>query len=141
MKNTTKTLEKKILSQTDFEQVISESTEELLDLQLDNYLELLLNKYHKEKKEIIAATSIDLIYGYQIFNGTRKKPSRDFLLQIAFAFPLTVQETKHLLYYGHAKSLYPRIKRDAYIMFALQNQYSIYDTNAYLSENQMEPFF
>ena len=62
----------------------------------------------------------------------KKHPSRDILLKLAFGFPLTVNETNHLLYYGNVGSLYPRFKRDAYIMFALHQKYTVIQTNEYL---------
>jgi hypothetical protein len=76
-----------------------------------------------------------MTYGYQIFQG-RRSPSREVLLQLAFGFPLTVVEAKHLLYYGGVETLYPRIRRDAYLMFALNKQMSLADVNQYLYEKQ-----
>jgi hypothetical protein len=57
------------------------------------------------------------------------------LLKIAFGFPLSLEDTKHLLYYGNASTLYPRVKRDAYIMYALHRGFSLLQTNQYLFEH------
>lgn len=51
-----------------------------------------------------------------------------------------VKETKHLLYYGNAASLYPRVKRDAYLMYALHNGFSLYEVNDYLKKNTLNHF-
>lgn len=139
-KKITQMMEKQILAKTDIDQVLSDHQEDLIAMSLSEYLDTLLIKYHANKKAILARTFIDLSYGYQIFNGTKQKPRRDYLLQIAFAFPLDVKETKHLLYYGNAASLYPRVKRDAYLMYALHNGFSLYEVNDYLKKNTLEPF-
>lgn len=140
MKTTTELIESHILSEEDFENFSLQYETDMVEMSLSEYLIQLLEKYHITRKEIIERTYIDLIYGYQIFNGTKQKPSRDYLLQLALAFPLTVTETNHLLYYGASNALYPRVKRDAYIMFALHNHYSIHDVNQFLSDNNLQKF-
>lgn len=140
MRTTTEKLESHIAAELDFDRFISQHYEDLTDKSLSEYLAELLEAHEVSKKGVIERTYIDLIYGYQLFNGTRKKPARDILLQIALAFPLTIEETKHLLYYGGVNVLYPRVRRDAYIMFALHNKYSVQKVNRFLAENALDPF-
>lgn len=63
---------------------------------LADHLDALLDQKETSKAEVIYRARLDTVYGYQIFNGTRK-PSRDKLLQLAFGFPLTYKETLTLL--------------------------------------------
>jgi transcriptional regulator with XRE-family HTH domain len=105
------------------------------DKALHEFLQEMLFKYNLKKKEVIENANVDMTYGYQIFQG-RRSPSREVLLQIAFGFPLTVQETKWLLYYGGVETLYPRIRRDAYLMFALKKKMSLSDVNQYLYDKK-----
>ncbi len=69
-------------------------------------------------ERIIRAAQIDRTYGHQLFNGTRK-PSRDKVIQLAFGFAMTVDECQHLLRVAGKNPLYPKIKRDAAVLFCL----------------------
>ncbi len=102
------------------------------EMTLAEYLEKLLKEHGIKKNEIIKRSNLDQTYGYQIFQGTKKNPSREKLLRLALAFPLSVDETKRLLYYGGAETLYPRVPRDAYLMFAIHNRFSVIETDDYL---------
>jgi len=72
-------------------------------------------------ERIIREAGIDRTYGHQLFNGIRK-PSRDKVIQIAFGFGLDVEETQRLLRAARKSMLYPRLKRDAAIIYCLQKR-------------------
>lgn len=116
-----------------------ENRENLQANSLVEQLELFLKSYLKPKKDIIRDAGIDITYGYQIFDG-RKKPRRDKLLQLAFGFPLTVDETNVLLRAGGMNSLYVRNRRDAICMYCLQQRKSVDDCNDMLFETGEETF-
>ena len=90
------------------------------------------NEYIKElcymtkqvPERVIKNASIERTYGHQLFNGTRK-PSRDKVIQLAFGFGLDVEGTQHLLRIAQKSPLYPRIKRDAAILYCLNNHIDI----------------
>ena len=105
--------------------------EEMEAVSLTEQLELLLKKYQKQKKDVIKVAEMDTTYGYQIFDG-RKKPRRDKLLQLAFGFPLTVEETNKLFRAGGISSLYVRCKRDTICMYCLQQRMTVDECNALL---------
>ena len=117
---------------------IQENKEELREITLAEYLAELLKQYGVKKSNIIKNANVDTTYAYQIFQGKKERPDRDILLQLAFGFGLSVQETGHLLYYGGANDLYPRVKRDAYIMFALHNNFDLHRVNELLEGQGME---
>ena len=79
---------------------------------------------------------MDKGYAYQIFRGERA-PSRDILLKIAIGLSATLEETKMLLQLGGKSELYPRVKRDAAILFCLEKGYSIIDTQIFLSDRNL----
>lgn len=108
-----------------------ENETELESISLPEQLEQLLDKYQKPKKDVIKDAGLDTTYGYQIFDG-RKKPRRDKLLQLAFGFPLTVEETNKLFRAGGVSSLYVRCKRDAICMYCLQQGMMVDECNALL---------
>ena len=63
-------------------------------------------------------------------NGTRR-PSRDKAIQLAFGFGLDVEETQGLLRAADKSVLYPRIKRDAAIIFAISRKMSLTETQIF----------
>lgn len=104
---------------------------EMEAVSLTEQLAQMLKKYQKQKKDVIKAAGMDTTYGYQIFDG-RKKPRRDKLLQIAFGFPLTVEETNILFRAAGVSDLYVRCKRDAICMYCLQQKMMVDECNVLL---------
>ncbi len=58
---------------------------------------------------------------YQIGSGARV-PSRDIVLRIALLLSLSVEETQHLLIAARRGALYPRLRRDAVLIYALERK-------------------
>ena len=100
--------------------------------------EAMLVKNLKDKKmkksDVIRDSNLDSTYGYQIFDGKRK-PSRDKLLQLAFGFGLTVDETQNLLKIAREAVLYPRVERDIFILATLHNKSNLSDCDEMLEEH------
>lgn len=70
---------------------------------------------------VVRNAQIDRVYGQQLFSGVRK-PSRDKAIQLAFGFGLSLEETQRLLQMADKSRLYPKIKRDAAIIYGLEHQ-------------------
>lgn len=119
------------------EQFEEKNREELQAKTVAEYLNELLIKYDGKKTEITKRASLDEGYMYQIFSG-RRNAKRDKLLQLAFGFPLTLEETQKLLRLGGYGELYVRRKRDTYLMFALEKGYDVQQTNMLLYEKGVE---
>ena len=79
----------------------------------------------------IRAAQIERCYGYQIFRGIRS-PSRDKLLQLALGMRLDVKKTQHLLTVGGKAVLYPKLKRDAVLLYCISHSLSVPDTQEIL---------
>ena len=71
--------------------------------------------------EWIAAADISKSYAYQI-------PGRDILLRTALALRLSLKETQRLLAVGGCGALYPKIRRDAAVIFALNQHMTLLET-------------
>lgn len=108
-----------------------ENQMELESYSLTELLEDLLVKYGKQKKDVIRDSGLDTTYGYQIFDG-RKNPRRDKLLQLAFGFPLTVDEANRVFRAAGVSDLYVRCKRDTICMYCLQQKMTVDECNALL---------
>lgn len=78
-------------------------------------------------EQVIRRAAIDRTYGHQLFNGTRR-PSRDKVLQLAFGLGLTVEGAQELLKIARKSALYPRIRRDAAILYCLNRGIDILET-------------
>lgn len=98
-----------------------------------DYLETLLLQKEISKSNLINNANLHRTYAYQIFNGT-KIPSRNKVIQIALAMHLNSHETNNLLSLTNNGSLYPKVKFDAIILLALNNQYSVMETNLILEQ-------
>ncbi len=119
------------------EEFVKENQAELQVKSVAEYLNDKLIEYNLEKSDVVRRGSFVGNYPYKIFNGM-KSASRDKLIQVAFGFPLTLEETQQLLRLGGHSQLYVRDSRDAYLMFALEKGYDIQKVNQLLYENQKE---
>lgn len=128
MEKSTEELVNELQTATDIIKFAEENKDELDAVTLSEQLENFLMEYKKSKSDIIRDAGIDTTYGYQIFDG-KKKPRRDKLLQLAFGFPLTVEQTNMLLRAGGMSDLYVRSKRDAICMYCLQQRMMVNECN------------
>ena len=120
MVDTTNALLKRIVSSKDFREVLKENKDAFEELSVSDYLRGLCKERGMVPEQVIKKAQIDRTYGHQIFNGTRI-PSRDKLIQIAFGFGLSMDETQKLLKSAGKSALYPKFKRDAAIVFGLSH--------------------
>ncbi|MCD7809061.1 MAG: hypothetical protein LUH02_06945 [Erysipelotrichaceae bacterium] len=107
--------------------------EKIPDLSLVDYLEMLLETHHTTKAKVILKSTLDRTYGYQIFDGT-KHTSQNKIIMLALAFSLDLHDTNILLTLSKNQNLYPKLKRDALIIFAINHHYDVVKTNELLDE-------
>ena len=124
MAETTNSLLKKIINGKDFPKILETNKDDFEELPISEYLRRLCEERDVVPEQVIKKAQIDRTYGHQIFNGTRV-PSRDKLIQIAFGFGLTLEETQNLLKSAGKSVLYPKFKRDAAIIFGISHQMDI----------------
>lgn len=115
---------------------INQIMKEFPDMTFVAYLESMMEKKKMTKSELVHRSNLSRTYVYQIINGTRV-PGKDKVIQLAFALHLNLNETNHLLMLSNNGSLYPKIKRDAIIIYAINHHLSILDTNELLSDYNM----
>ncbi|MEA4814044.1 MAG: hypothetical protein VB112_03925 [Oscillospiraceae bacterium] len=87
-------------------------------------------------ERVIKRANIERSFGHQLFKGT-KKPSRDTVLQLAFGFESDVDMTQELLKHAGMSALYPRVKRDAAIIYCLHNRFTIVEAQNVLHEMKL----
>lgn len=88
------------------------------------YLADILRSNGMSNREYIDQMNLERSYGYQLLNGNRK-PSREILIQTAILFHFDLGETQRLLKIGKREILYPRVKKDAIAIYAIEKQLSL----------------
>lgn len=117
--NTT-TLYENLLKADSLEQFIQSNTDELQIPQFHFFITALCKKRGEVPERVINRGGIESSFGHQLFSG-RRKPSRDTVIQLAFGFEADVELAQTLLKYAQRSQLYPRVKRDAAIIYCLHN--------------------
>lgn len=95
---------------------------------LPEFLERMLEKKRLKRSRVVRMADLNETFGYQIFTGARN-PSRDKVLQIAFAMALSLRETNRALMAAGASSLDPKCRRDAIIIFCIDQGCSLQKVN------------
>ena len=98
-----------------------------------DYISLLCTGQNEIPEHIIHRSGLERSYGHQLFSGKRK-PSRDTVIQLAFALGADVAEAQEMLKIARKSPLYPRIKRDTVIIYCLHNHISLVETGIILTD-------
>ena len=101
---------------------------ELPDISLSDYLQQLLEEKHLKRVRVVRMADLNETFGYQFFTGQRH-PSRNKVLQIAFAMALSVRETNRALTAAGVARLDPKCRRDAIILFCIDRARSLQKVN------------
>lgn len=122
--------------------LISKSMEELLKnikfntFSIGLYLNNLKTYKEKTRKDIIIGSNHKDKYIEAVFasdkSKSKRKPSRDCIIGISFAFELNLVETNYLLKAAGHNELYLRNKRDLIIAKSILEEFNIGKLNSYL---------
>ena len=105
-----------------------------------HFLYELMDKHQLTAKDIINRSGIERSYFYHILSG-QKKPGRNIILRICLCMSATLAETNQLLRLGHQGSLYPKVRRDAALIFAIEKKFTMQQTNEFLIQEQELPLY
>ncbi len=95
---------------------------------LSEYLQRLLEEKHLERAQVVRMANLNETFGYQIFKGERN-PSRNKVLQIAFAMALSLRETNRALSAAGVNALNCKNRRDAIIISCIDRGCSLQKVN------------
>lgn len=96
------------------------------------FLQEILENAKISAAQWIVGADISKSYGYQVLRGERI-PGRDILLRTALLLQLSLKETQRLLAVGDCGALYPKVRRDAAVIFALNQKMTLLETEELLS--------
>ena len=105
---------------------------------IKDFWETAIEKSGYSKSNIINKSDFSYCYFYDVING-RKIPGRDKIIRLILTMHLSVDECQEALRISGRSALYPRIKRDAIILFAISNGYSVYQLAELLQNAGEEP--
>lgn len=137
MKKSTEELLTILKNTSNLDTYLSQESESVTHASLPDYLKDLCTRKNISRAQCIEHSGLNRTYGYQIFSGD-KHPERNKLLALCFGFPLSFEETQSLLKATGYPILYAKDRRDSAIIFALQRNYTVIDTNELLFEMGME---
>ncbi len=129
----TSKLLQKLFKTSSISRFIKHYDQQMTPTHFSAHLSSLCKSRNTVSERVIIKSGIERTYGHQIFNG-RRKPSRDKVIQLAIGFSLNYDEAQELLKIARKSPLYPKVKRDAVIIYALKHKTSIDDVQATLFE-------
>ena len=99
-----------------------------------------LNEMLEKKGLSKAALAMSEIYLHQIFAG-RRNPSRSRMLCLCFGLSASLEETQELLRLCGLAELYPKVRRDAIIIYGLLHGMDLFAVNDRLFSEDEETLF
>lgn len=133
MKKSTGELLELLKKSKSIEGYIEANTENFQEISLGEYLNNILIQKQLSKSEAIKKSNLNNIYAYKIFSGERN-PERNKLLCLCFGLNMNFDETQRTLKIAGCGALYPRIRRDSIIIFAINEQADLITCNEMLYE-------
>lgn len=128
------TLLRRLFKATNLEKFIKEDLKSVEVPRFHDYITSLCAQKGEVAEHIINRAGIERSFGHQLFNGTRK-PSRDKAIQLAIGFGMDTEETQKLLRIARKNALYPKIDRDAAIIYCLEHHMTFMETQDTLHEH------
>ena len=122
---------KMLFKEQNLEHFLQHNESAYLTTSFADYLNAWCRKHLEVPEQVIRRANLEKSYGHQLFSGKRN-PSRDTVLQMAFAMQADLPQAQEMLRIAHRSQLYPRIKRDTVIIYCLHNRISLVDTQIIL---------
>ena len=91
---------------------------ETIDRTLPDYLFELLEDRGMKRAEVVRGSGVNVTVVYDIFAG-KSVPGRDRAIMLAFGLKCDLRETQRLLRLAGASELWPKVRRDAIIIWCI----------------------
>lgn len=104
------------------------------------YMDALLAEKQMKRQDVILRADLPQKYGYKLLTGETHTTDRDKLLRICFAMQLTLKQTQRVLQLYGMNELYPKNKRDVFLIVALgQKQFDMDQLDMQLKAEGLQP--
>lgn len=122
---------------SDIDKYLNDNPASFINVDIEKFWKNAIKKSNKAKSDIINKADLSYCYFYDIING-RKIPSKDKIIRIALAMKLDIDDCQEALRISGKSALYPRIRRDSVLIYAINKEYSVYEANDLLAEHGEE---
>lgn len=133
-------LRQELMESPDLEQYLAENDAFFSSKDAAAMLNQLFKKCGLSKAALAKRSGMSDIYLHQIFSG-RRNPSRSRLLCLCIGLGASLKETQELLKLCGLAQLYPKLRRDAIIIYGLTHRLSLFSINDSLFSSDEETLF
>ena len=133
-------LRQELMESPDLEQYLAENDAFFSSKDAAAMLNQLFKKCGLSKAALAKRSGMSDIYLRQIFSG-RRNPSRSRLLCLCIGLGASLEETQELLKLCGLAQLYPKLRRDAIIIYGLTHRLSLFSINDSLFSSDEETLF
>lgn len=133
-------LRQELMESPDLEQYLAENDAFFSSKDAAAMLNQLFKKCGLSKAALAKRSGMSDIYLHQIFSG-RRNPSRSRLLCLCIGLGASQEETQELLKLCGLAQLYPKLRRDAIIIYGLTHRLSLFSINDSLFSSDEETLF
>ena len=92
----------------------------LVEKSFVDYANELLEEKGLRKSDVVCGSGLDQTYCYQLLAGSRGKPSRDYVIKLAFGLRCDLTQAQRLLRRAGHSELWSKNARDAVIIHCLE---------------------
>lgn len=105
-----------------------------LDTDISLFWKKIVAQSNMKKSDIINKADIGYTFFYDILKG-KKHPSRDMLIKILLVMNVDIEIFQEALRIYEWAALYPKIKRDSILIYAISHNISLQKTSELLEDN------
>ncbi|MGN1317323.1 MAG: hypothetical protein ACI4VW_09740 [Acutalibacteraceae bacterium] len=117
-----------------YDAYLNENQDTFLDNDISHFWKKIIASCGMKKTDIINKADIGYSFFYDILKGN-KHPSRDTLIKLLIVLSCDLDVFQEALRLYEWAALYPKIKRDSIIIYAINHNYSLYQTEELLQNN------
>ncbi len=136
-KNTDELLKELTDKGCDIQEYIDSNPNSFIEINLNKFWHGLIEKSGMKNADIINKSDFSYVYFYDVASG-KKIPSRDKILRLILAMHLTLDDCQTAMHYCGKAKLYPRIKRDSLLIYAIEQKLTVGLTQELLKEKGEE---
>lgn len=139
-RKTDELLEELKFKNTDIQEYIENNPDSFIEINLKEFWNDIINNSEMSKSDIINKSDFSYVYFYDVIAG-KKIPTSDKIIRLVLAMHLSLEQCQTALRYCGKSQLYPRIKRDSLLIFAITHGYTVFQTQELLiksGENELK---
>lgn len=121
----------------DIDNYLSANPDSFVFDNINEFWENAIDRSGLSKSNIINKADFSYCYFYDVING-RKIPGKDKIIRLILTMHLGIDDCQEALRLSGRSGLYPRIKRDSIILFAINKGMTVYEASELLVKHGEE---